>query len=319
MAPRSSRKAKSSSLMSNIWIKLLILGTLVVSVIQLVLHSHHDPVLQPSNPAVNPLTSTLPGFLDIPNAVIDGVRKEIESNPPPVKLTVEEMNLKQALTETQNKLKSSEQMVSNYMKRLDSLQSVVSSSQPLSAAPVQSSVTPEVEVGGDETYRVRRADCDVMLKQRSAISSMSEDYAFIKYNRGKVPFNSEWAACQSSASAIDSLHCLDSWLLRHCRSTVIEGEDKWGDWVREVAVAYEGVLLPTPTPRNAYFIVACLHNNAVLLKGGYIDNLVVQSSFFLLSVFIYEGMFPRFVLLCVFEAYIPYVQHTGTRNHFGNT
>jgi hypothetical protein len=90
---------------------------------------------------------------------------------------------------------------------------------------------------------------------------------------------------KSTATAIDSLHCLDEWMLRHCRWSVLEDssdEKLWGDWVKEVSVEYSGtsqILSPYPLPQNSrqsFFIVACLHNNAQLLKAGYNDHILVN-------------------------------------------
>ena len=38
----------------------------------------------------------------------------------------------------------------------------------------------------------------------------------------KVPFNTEWTACDVKQPATRLLHCLDKILMRHCRSVVLE-------------------------------------------------------------------------------------------------
>jgi len=46
-------------------------------------------------------------------------------------------------------------------------------------------------------------------------------YLFSQYDRGKVPFNTEWAACDLHQPAVQALHCLDTWLLTRCRNDLL--------------------------------------------------------------------------------------------------
>jgi hypothetical protein len=43
----------------------------------------------------------------------------------------------------------------------------------------------------------------------------------LQYDRGKVPFSAEWAACDLQQSAVRALHCLDRWLLTRCRADLL--------------------------------------------------------------------------------------------------
>jgi len=170
----------------------------------------------------------------------------------------------------------------------------------------------------DDTYTLRPEDCGIILSQRKRVAAMDEDFAFVKYDRGKVAFNKEWSVCDTKQSSVDLVHCLDQWLLRHCRANVLTNAAAalriglnpdggggaggsgssdpagWAAWVAEVAGAYPalglvlGVPPSMPPPRSAagpqrisgvgggryFFLAACLHNNAPLLKSGYVENLV---------------------------------------------
>jgi DNA polymerase III gamma/tau subunit len=196
---RQSKKQKPSSLVSNIWIKLLIVGALIISVVQLVLHAHPEPTSKPVQTATSPPDG-------IKNLVANGVSDVVsEALTKSAAASVEVVNLKQSLRESQHQLKANEELLSNYKRRIESLQlaaaaaqfatqeqskgsvtAVSSSEGTTSSHQISSSIQGAVMSSREESYRVSRAHCDLMLKQRTLIATMSEDYAFIKYNRGKV-------------------------------------------------------------------------------------------------------------------------------------
>jgi hypothetical protein len=199
---RQSKKQKPSSLVSNIWIKLLIVGALIISVVQLVLHAHPEPTSKPVQTATSPPDG-------IKNLVTNGVSEVVsEALTKSAAASVEVVNLKQSLRESQHQLKANEELLSNYKRRMESLQLVAAAAQfatqeqskgsvtavsPASSSEgttsshqTSSSIQGAVMSSPEESYRVSRAHCDLMLKQRTLIATMSEDYAFIKYNRGKV-------------------------------------------------------------------------------------------------------------------------------------
>ena len=365
MAPTPSRNRDSRRPVRSIWLPILTFGAVAIATVQVFLHTHHPQSAAISNSGAAAVLGrgTVETQPSVGSESTTTYSQQLEAT---------NAKLITVLESTRLELKASEGRERDLDERLRKASTTAAPSRrqspPLPPPPLPPPPPPLVLLGGaaeafgseygsgsglangsrpllmDEGYDLRGADCDLLLSQRRRVASMDEEYAFVKYDRGKVPFNTEWSPCDVKKSSVVALHCFDSWILRHCRGVLLEhaaaslgghgpvagpagggggsgtsgggggGGGAWAAWLQEAAAVYPALTaaLGAPPPDRGtsvisqppgaqaaaalqgggsghgssghggsghggvgrfYFIAACLHNNAPLLKGGWAEQL----------------------------------------------